>query len=144
MYRATARRDGRWWFVQVPGDQGLYTQVRRLDQAEAMMREVISLVRHVSEDSFDVTIEPDSASLGDLRAAIKAALEAREAAAQAQDQASEAMRHAVREIRNSGYTSRDAGMLLGVSNQRISQIERQATESRSRGPRRATIGEVVS
>jgi len=41
------------------------------------------------------------------------------------------MRHAVGEIRNSGYTSRDAGMLLGVSNQRISQIERHATKRRA-------------
>jgi hypothetical protein len=31
------------------------------------------------------------------------------------------MRHAVRELRNSGYTSRDTGILLGVSNQRISR-----------------------
>jgi DNA-directed RNA polymerase specialized sigma subunit len=41
------------------------------------------------------------------------------------------MRHAVGEIRSSGYTSRDAGMLLGVSNQRISQIQRQATDRRA-------------
>jgi DNA-binding XRE family transcriptional regulator len=34
------------------------------------------------------------------------------------------MRHAVSEVRNLGYTARDAGLLLGVSNQRISQIER--------------------
>jgi DNA-binding XRE family transcriptional regulator len=36
------------------------------------------------------------------------------------------MRHAVSEVRASGYTSRDAGLLLGLSNQRISQIERQS------------------
>jgi len=49
MYRAIAVRDGRWWFVQVPGEQGLYTQVRRLDQAVPMLREVISLMRDVPE-----------------------------------------------------------------------------------------------
>jgi hypothetical protein len=36
-----------------------------------------------------------------------------------EEAASSAMRHAVSEIRASGYTSRDAGMLLGISNQRI-------------------------
>ena len=41
------------------------------------------------------------------------------------------MRHAVREVRSAGYTARDAGMLLGVSNQRISQIERSGGEKRS-------------
>jgi DNA-directed RNA polymerase specialized sigma subunit len=124
-YRATARRDGRWWFVEVAGEQGLYTQVRRLDQAEPMLREVVSLVRGIPEDSFDVVIEPDLDSIGQVREAIETALRERERATAAQDAASAAMRHAVSEIRASGYTSRDAGALLGVSNQRISQIERQ-------------------
>ena len=130
-YRAIARRDGRWWFVQVPDEQGLYTQVRRLDQAEAMIREVIALVRQVAEDSFDVAVEPDLNSLGGVREAVEAALRERERASAAQDAASAAMRHAVSEVRASGYTSRDAGMLLGVSNQRISQIERQDRERRA-------------
>lgn len=130
-YRATARRDGRWWFVQVPGEQGMYTQVRRLDQAEAMIREVVSLVRQVPEDSFDVVVEYDLDSLGAVREAIDAALRGRERANAAQDAASTAMRHAVSEVRASGYTSRDAGLLLGVSNQRISQIERQAADHKS-------------
>jgi len=127
-YRATARREGRWWFVQVPAEQGLYTQVRRLDQAEAMIREVISLVRHVPEDSFDVVVDPDLDSLGGVREAVEAALRERERATAAQEAASIAMRHAVSEIRASGYTARDAGLLLGVSNQRVSQIDRQSSD----------------
>lgn len=130
-YRAIARRDGRWWFVQVPDEQGLYTQVRRLDQAEAMIREVIALVRQVAEDSFDVVVEPDLNSLSGVREAVEAALRERERASAAQDAASTAMRHAVSEVRASGYTSRDAGMLLGVSNQRISQIERSGGKKRT-------------
>ena len=55
-------------------------------------------------------------------------LGARQAADRAQALAAAAMGHAVLKIRASGYTSRDAGMLLGVSNQRISQIERQVRE----------------
>jgi hypothetical protein len=131
-YRANARREGRWWFVQVLSEQGLYTQVRRLDQAEAMIREVISLVRHVPEDSFDVLVEPDLDSLGGVREAVEAALRERERANAAQEAASAAMRHAVSEIRASGYTSRDAGLLLGVSNQRVSQIEQQSADRPAR------------
>jgi len=85
-------------------------------------------VLEVPEDSFDVVVEPDLASLGGVREAVEAALVERERANAAQEAASSAMRHAVSEIRASGYTSRDAGMLLGVSNQRISQIERQAAD----------------
>lgn len=127
-YRATARREGRWWFVQVPAEQGLNTQVRRLDQAEAMIREVISLVRHVPEDSFDVVVDTDLHSLGGVRAAVEAALREREGAHAAQEAASTAMRHAVSAIRAAGYTSRDSGVLLRVSNQRVSQIARQSAD----------------
>jgi hypothetical protein len=91
-----------------------------------MAREAIALLLGVTEDSFDLAIHPDLASLGELQASIEAALEAREAAELAQDRASSTMRHAVGEIRSAGYTSRDAGVLLGLSNQRISQIERQS------------------
>jgi predicted RNase H-like HicB family nuclease len=130
-YRVTAVRSGRWWAIEVPELRGVHSQARRLDQVEAMAREVIALMLDVPEDSFDVTIQTDVASLGDLQESIEEALQAREAAELAQGRASTAMRRAVGEIRTSGYTSRDAGMLLGVSNQRISQIERQATERRA-------------
>jgi len=131
-FRAIAKRDGRWWFVHVPQEQGLYTQVRRLDQAEAMIREVIGLMRDMPEDSFDVVVEPQMDSLGDLQDTIEEALRARKTAEEAQEASSTAMRHAVREVRSSGYSARDAGMLLGVSNQRISQLER--SEGRKRPP----------
>jgi len=101
-YQAIAARDGRWWFVQVPGEQGLVTQVHRLDQAEPMLREVIGLMRKVPEDSFDVVIEPDLSSIGELRAVIERAVQERERAAAAQDSASAAIRDAVAQIRASG------------------------------------------
>jgi predicted RNase H-like HicB family nuclease len=127
-YRVTAVRSGRWWAIEVPELRGVHSQARRLDQVESMAREVIALMLEVPEDSFDVVVEPDLASLGGVREAVEAALGERERANAAQEAASSAMRHAVSEIRASGYTSRDAGMLLGVSNQRISQIERQAAD----------------
>jgi predicted RNase H-like HicB family nuclease len=129
-YRVAAIRSGRWWAIEVPALPGVHSQARRLDQVEDMAREAIALMQNVPEDSFDVTVETDLASLGGLQPLINEALEAREAYELAQDRASAAMRQAVGEIRSSGYTSRDAGMLLGVSNQRISQIERQAWERR--------------
>ncbi|MGD0019572.1 MAG: hypothetical protein ABSD62_10000 [Candidatus Limnocylindrales bacterium] len=130
-YRVTAVRSGRWWAIEAPQLRGVHSQARRLDQVDSMAREAIALMLDVPEDSFDVTIEPDLASLGALQVSIQEALEARQTAEQAHDRASTAMRHAVGEIRSSGYTSRDAGMLLGVSNQRISQIQRQATDRRA-------------
>jgi transcriptional regulator with XRE-family HTH domain len=49
------------------------------------------------------------------------------------------MRRAVADIRRAGYTARDAGVLLGVSNQRISQIERQIAGSDAQKVDRATL-----
>ena len=83
-FRATASRDGRSWFIQVPDDKALFTQVRRLDQAERMIREVIGLMLEVPEDSFEVIIEPQMESMGNLRVAIEDALRARQAAEEAQ------------------------------------------------------------
>ena len=130
-YGVTAVRSGRWWAIEVPELPGVHSQARRLDQVDAMAREAIALNLNVPEDSFDLAAQTDLASLGQLQASIEAALDARAAAAVAQDSASAAMRHAVAEIRSSGYTSRDAGMLLGVSNQRISQIERRPPDRRA-------------
>jgi predicted RNase H-like HicB family nuclease len=124
LYAAIAIRSGRWWALEVPALSGVHSQARRLDQAEAMVRDAIALMLQVPEDSFDVAIQPQLESLGELGHAIEDALRARQAAAEAHEASSDAMQHAVRDIRDSGYTARDAGMLLGVSNQRISQIER--------------------
>jgi predicted RNase H-like HicB family nuclease len=127
-YLVRAVRSGRWWAIDVPELPGVLSQARRLDQVESMAREVIALMLNVPEDSFDVSVEPDLDSLGGVREPILAALRERERASAAQDAASSAMRHAVSEVRASGYTSRDAGLLLGISNQRISQIEHESAE----------------
>jgi predicted RNase H-like HicB family nuclease len=124
-YRVTAARAGRWWMISVRELAAVHSQTRRLDAVEPMAREAISLALRAPEDSFDVAVQKDLNSLGVLQAPIEDALRARETAEKAQQQASAAVRRAVREIRAAGYTARDAGMLLGLSNQRISQIEHE-------------------
>lgn len=90
----------------------------------------------IPEDSFDVVVEPDLSSLGELRSVIERAAQERERAAAAQDSASAAIRDAVAQIRASGFTTRDAGALVGVSQQRISQLTKAGEASRG-SPRRA-------
>ncbi|HEX7491398.1 MAG TPA: hypothetical protein VF337_06820 [Candidatus Limnocylindrales bacterium] len=124
-YRVTATRTGRWWNITVRELSGVHAQARRLDMVESMAREAISVTLKAPEDSFDIAMQTDLASLGGLQAPVEDALRARESAEKAQDQASAAVRRAVREIRAAGFTARDAGMLLGLSNQRISQIEHE-------------------
>lgn len=133
-YAVRAVRTGRWWAIDVRELRNVHTQARRLDQVESMAREAIALALRAPDDSFDVAVQVDMPSLGALQPAIEQALRAREAADQAQAKAAAVVRQAVGEIRRAGYTSRDAGMLLGYSNQRISQIERETAEDSAPAP----------
>ena len=56
-FTATARRSAGWWAIEVTGDElpyPAYTQVRRLDQAEAMVRDLLAL--HFDIDTHDTGI----------------------------------------------------------------------------------------
>lgn len=128
IYTVRASRNARWWAIEVRELRGIHEQARRLDQVDSVVREAIARTLQTPVESFDVAVQVDLPSLGALQSTVEEALRSREAAEKAQSRASQTMRSAVREIRCAGYTARDAGVLLGLSNQRISQIERQATE----------------
>jgi hypothetical protein len=141
IYEARASRSGRWWSVDVRQLHGVHVQTRRLDQVEDMAREAICVDLQADSDSFDVAVQVDYASLGGLHMTIEQAVRARGDVDKAQSRATEAMRRAVADIRRAGYTARDAGVLLGVSNQRISQIEQQIAGSEAHKFDPATLGD---
>ncbi|MDR1430942.1 MAG: hypothetical protein LBI99_02350 [Propionibacteriaceae bacterium] len=47
-----------WWIVDVPAVRGLHTQVRRLDQVEAMIKDAASLLLDRPESDFTVCVAP--------------------------------------------------------------------------------------
>jgi hypothetical protein len=121
LYTASARRSGGWWAISVDGLAGAHTQVRRLDQAEAMAREVIALVLDTPGDSFDVLVTPE------LTRPQRAALNDLERAKANYAEASAEMTRRQREVagllvKKDGLTVRDAATVLGVSFQRVSQL----------------------
>ena len=121
LYTARAQRDGNWWAISVAGLPGALTQVRRLDQAEAMTREVIALVLDVPEDSFDVQVVPDLTE--PQRAAMDELDQAKASYAAAAARVTERQQDvASLLVRDEGLTVRDAAVLLGVSYQRVSQL----------------------
>jgi len=121
LYTARAQRDGNWWAISVAGLPGALTQVRRLDQAEAMTREVIALVLDVPEDSFDVQVVPDLTE--PQRAAMDELDKAKASYAAAAARVTERQQDvASLFVRDEGLTVRDAAVLLGVSYQRVSQL----------------------
>jgi hypothetical protein len=125
VYTVTAVRAGRWWIISVRELRAVHTQARRLDLAESVARDAIALALATPQDTFDVALQIDLSSLGAIKAPIEDALRARTAAEHAQELAAASLRRAVKEIRGAGYSARDAGMLLNLSNQRISQVERE-------------------
>jgi predicted RNase H-like HicB family nuclease len=130
LYTARAQRDGRWWAISVAGLPGALTQVRRLDQAESMAREVIALVLDVPEDSFDVSVTPD------LTKPQRAALDALDQAKANYEKAAAAMTKRQQDVaallvRKDGLTVRDAAEVLGVSFQRVSQLTAAGTPKKA-------------
>lgn len=121
LYTAEARRSGDWWAVRIPGVDGAFTQARRIDQIEAMARDVIALMLDVPEDSFDLDVHvdlPPEAEEG-VRRLQKARQEAYDAQAGLTAAAGSAAQILVRDL---GLTVRDAGRILGVSHQRVDQL----------------------
>ena len=57
-YTARCQRSGDWWAISVPELRGVHTQARRLEKAEATVRDAIALFLDVPSDSFEVRIEP--------------------------------------------------------------------------------------
>jgi hypothetical protein len=122
-YTVRARRIGSWWALDVEGLRGVHTQVRRIDQADEIARDAIAGVLEISPDSFEIVVAPEVPAA--LRTMVDQATKARSQAAQAQDAAAQLTRDAARRLVDEGLTVRDAGVLLGVSHQRIAQLVRE-------------------
>ncbi|HEX6472259.1 MAG TPA: hypothetical protein VF069_24420 [Streptosporangiaceae bacterium] len=144
-YRVTASRDGKFWMLEITGP-GLKrsgaTQVRRLDQTEDMARDWLATrFDLLDESAVEIVIEPVLPA--EERSVVDAALSKRQAAEEAQREAAAATTAAVRELTKHDLTTRDIGVLLGISHQRVSQMvnpesaakKRKTAEANPRGRR---------
>ena len=100
---AVCIRSGGWWAIEVPEIPGLFTQARRLDQVEAMVRDAAGMLDvRVGE----ITVEP---RLDETTQRMVDELSAkRDAARKAQDEASKLSRSTVAALR-------DVATVTGVS-----------------------------
>jgi predicted RNase H-like HicB family nuclease len=117
---AIAERSGKWWAVEVPEIDGLFTQAKRLDKVPYMVRDAAALLTGEPEDSFEivVTVKMD----GVLEQAVEAAVRAAALAAESQVQASALTRRAAHTLAEEGMTVREIGKLLSLSPQRAQQL----------------------
>ena len=129
-YQVTATRDGDWWSLVANDVWGreVASQSRRLDQADAAIREAVALVLDVDPGSFDVDITPelDRAEVSDETLEV---LELRRALAELSGRAHRETPAAVAELRRAGLTVRDVAQLLGITPSRVSQIERNPAKA---------------
>jgi DNA-directed RNA polymerase specialized sigma subunit len=125
-YQITATRNGDWWSLVASdvGGREVASQSRRLDQADAAIREAIALVLDVDLDAFDLHITPqlERAEVSDETLEV---LALRRELAELSDRAHRRTPAAVAELRAAGLTVRDVARLLGVTPSRVSQIEKQ-------------------
>jgi predicted RNase H-like HicB family nuclease len=115
-YTAACRRSGNWWAISIPELKGVHSQAKRLDQVEQMARDAIAVFLDVARDSFDIDVQPE------VPDEVATALAARIAAVAAERRATQATIDAVATLLGRGLTVRDAGRLLHLSPQRISQL----------------------
>lgn len=116
---AMAQRTGSWWAIEVPEYPGVFTQARRLDLVPAMVRDAVAAMTGIDSSDIVVQVVP---LVPDMDEVVRDAREAKAAAEVAQAAASEKLRSAARRLVERDLTVRDAGELLGVSPQRISQL----------------------
>jgi DNA-directed RNA polymerase specialized sigma subunit len=123
-YKVTATRDGGWWSLIAHDVEGreVASQSRRLDQADAMIRDAIALVRDVPTDSFEVEITPTLDEVG-VSAETVELLALRRQLSDLTERSRRLTPVAVAELRAAGLTVRDVAELVGLTPSRISQIE---------------------
>lgn len=119
-YTVTAERGRRWWVLQCVEHPGAISEVARLDQAPAAMREAIAFVAQVDPSDVEVDLRPTVPD--EVGAHVRAAERLRAEAHRANHEAAVESRAAARVLRDAGLSVRDVGTVLGVSHQRAHQL----------------------
>lgn len=120
-YRVDVVRDEGWWIMHARIPRTIiYSQAKRVDDVEPMIRDAIAGVLDVDPESFaiELTFDLDSDVLHQVARAREVSLEA----AEIQERASRESRAAVQALRKEGLTLKEAGFFLGVTPQRVAQL----------------------
>lgn len=117
---ARVTRNNGWWAISVDEIPGLFSQARRLDQVDAMVRDAASMLGF---EVADVEIVPVLDA--DAQEMLRGLQRARRDAEEKQRAASDLTRRAIRLFRGEGLTLRDIASLVGLSQQRVSVLMRE-------------------
>jgi hypothetical protein len=118
-YEVQVRRDGRFWFIEIPALDGA-TQARNLGEVEEMARDYIASVAEFDSASF--TIEQRIELPADVQQHLAKAQELWSVVSDARTHAAQESRAAAIALKSGGLTVREVGQLLGISHQRAQQL----------------------
>jgi hypothetical protein len=108
-FTALCERAGRWWTIRVPQVDGLTGQVRSLDQAEMVTRQLVARTLSMPPEAIRVDVLPDAPE------GVADALRKRHEARLAVDTANAATRQALESLAREGYAFHDAATMLSLS-----------------------------
>jgi hypothetical protein len=123
-YKARTYRSNDWWAIEItdglPDNMLGVTQVRRVTEAEQAARNVIADLLEVDPDSVNLELHIDAPTPIKKQQRLLEAAEANLLAARTD--AMTIRRQLATEAIEEGLTMREAGVLLGVSHQRVKQL----------------------
>jgi hypothetical protein len=108
-FTALCERAGRWWTIRVPQVEGMTAQVRSLDQAEIVTRQLIARTLAMPPEAIRVDVLPDAPL------PVAEALQKRQVARQAVEAANRSTRNALEALAREGFAFQDAATMLSLS-----------------------------
>ncbi len=140
-YRAVYERetDGRWT-VEIPQVRGCHTYGRTIEQARERIREALDLFVSGADTA---EIVDDVKLPADLMTEVKRAKRLREKVSRDAQLMTAAQAKAVMAMRKMKLGHRDAGRLLGLSHQRVQQLEKRQADIKE-SARQASSLQVVA
>jgi predicted RNase H-like HicB family nuclease len=125
-YTIEARRSGGWWALTVPELPGVHSQVRRLEHAEAMITDAITLAFDVDPSVVQIhsAIPIVNPELDELLASTRAH---RRELAQLRVEVDVLSRKLANKMANEGIPVRDIATALDISFQHAAKLARKAS-----------------
>lgn len=127
-FEVKVEREGRWWVFEIP-EVGTGGQARSLDEVDYEAQGVAAMWLDVPPQEVAVKVEVVDAA--ETLAEWAAAEIDEDEARQAQARAASRRRAVVQRLRAQGYSAPDTGRVLGISKQRVYQLERAATKKKT-------------
>ncbi|WP_156807530.1 hypothetical protein [Acaricomes phytoseiuli] len=139
-----AERSGLWWVLQCVEAPGAITQVNRLEQAD-IIKEAIAFVAEVPEAEIEIDLKvvlPEQ-----VKVHLDRSKELESSSGALRREAAQEYRAAVGLLREAKVTQADVGVSLGITQQRVAQIEKENTQAQERhrgAGLRSDLGAVAS